>query len=145
MDRIIKQRMILSAQSLNNFYTSHFIPEQPAAENWLEVQKQYKALLGLGLLQGFKFSPFSVDDWWAKQKLFKDEILEKTKPLVFLELKAKQYSKDKQMAKAKTCIAEFKKLAPLISALVFEYLFGKNVFFAVYENKIVYKPNIIIP
>jgi hypothetical protein len=145
MDRIIERRIRLQAESLNSFYKRHFIPEKPSGENLRKVYKEYKALLGLGVVQGFSMQPFNVDHWWKLQNSFDDQILEKTKPLIFLEIKAKQFVKDKQPQKAAVCIKEFKKLSPIISLLVFEYLFGKRTFYAYHEQGIVYRRDIIIP
>lgn len=145
MDKIIKNRIILSAKSLDQFYKTHFVPEKPSGENLLKVHKEYKALLGLSMIQGFKIEPFGVDHWWKLQNPFEDEILEKTKPLVFLELKAKKFMKDKQHEKAAICIKEFKKLGPVISVLVFQYLFGKKTFYTFFENQIVFRGDIIVP
>ena len=145
MDKLIEKRIRLQAESLNSFYKKHFIPEKPSGDNLRTVYKEYKALLGLGVVQGFSIQPFTVDHWWKLQNTFDEVILEKTKPLVFLEIKAKKFMKDKQPQKAAVCIKEFKRLSPIISLLVFQYLFGKNTFFAFHDVGIVYRRDIIFP
>jgi len=145
MDKIIKERITLSANSLNDFYLANFLPEKPTGENLLKVHKEYKALFGLTMIQGFKIEPFGVDHWWKLQNHFDDLILEKTKPMVFLEIKAKKFIKDKQPEKAAVCIKEFKRLGPVISVLVFKYLFGKDTYFTFFNTGIVYRSNILLP
>lgn len=144
-DRIILQRMQIMADTLNTFYLANFIQPKHQLKDTMNVYEDYIKLMSMSIDQGFTPKMFNVDAWWDYRNDFSGKSAEAVQLLSQLERKVKLYTQEKQLKKAHRYLKAFKEKSSLVSILLFQGLYGKERYFAVYKTTLMYREDVHLP